>query len=266
MADESVEALLGKRFIARRDVKAVQHQNGAYSPDCALRGPHDSHDCDYRGFTMTDLRAHTAGSATYGHYLLDQENKCKFFCFDIDLDQTGQYRDDTTGELQDCNPRDVWKQPEHPARPDLMVQLRCLAEGLAARVTRMFDIPVAISYSGNKGFHTYGFTGYENAADVRALAIEVLMDPSTETFERVKGEHFWKHKVPEAGLSNATIEVFPKQDTLDGKDFGNLMRLPLGIHRKSNQRAFFIDHRAPYDVLAEADALTTLRDGIDWKA
>ncbi|WP_291319363.1 hypothetical protein [Desulfonatronospira sp.] len=37
------------------------------------------------------------------------------------------------------------------------------------------------------------------------------------------------------------LEVFPKQDQLQGKGLGNLVKLPLGIHRASGKPSYFPD-------------------------
>ena len=37
------------------------------------------------------------------------------------------------------------------------------------------------------------------------------------------------------------IEVFPKQDVVEGMDFGNAMRGPLGVHRRIRRRYWFIE-------------------------
>ena len=41
-------------------------------------------------------------------------------------------------------------------------------------------------------------------------------------------------------ISSFDLEVFPKQDQLSGKGLGNLVKLPLGIHRKSGKPSFFM--------------------------
>jgi hypothetical protein len=41
-------------------------------------------------------------------------------------------------------------------------------------------------------------------------------------------------------LSAFHLEVFPKQDQLKGKGLGNLVKLPLGIHRLSGKRSYFL--------------------------
>lgn len=93
---------------------------------------------------------------------------------------------------------------------------------------------------------------------VKELAAEIGLSPLTE-FSGGKGWHFWFFfetpvKAEEAkrcleGIKNVikkdlsafTLEVFPKQGKLSGKGFGNLVKLPLGIHRLSGKRSYFID-------------------------
>ena len=43
-----------------------------------------------------------------------------------------------------------------------------------------------------------------------------------------------------AGLKQG-IEVFPKQDRLEDGEYGNAIRAPLGVHRKSNRRYWFYE-------------------------
>ena len=42
-------------------------------------------------------------------------------------------------------------------------------------------------------------------------------------------------------LSSFHLEVFPKQDKLTGKGLGNLVKLPLGIHRQTGKRSYFVE-------------------------
>jgi hypothetical protein len=41
------------------------------------------------------------------------------------------------------------------------------------------------------------------------------------------------------GSVNEGIEVFPRQDRIEDGEFGNAIRAPLGVHRKTNQRYWF---------------------------
>ena len=117
---------------------------------------------------------------------------------------------------------------------------------LARQVTEL-DIDCAVAYSGSKGVHVYGFMPEPTpASQVRAAALLVM--EMTDEFEVLKGKHFFKHKNqdPQSGFPNFSVEVFPKQDNLEGKDLGNLMRLPLGKNQKNPQDpCFFLDMTSP---------------------
>lgn len=250
---DDLALLLAGRFIERHDVKAVQQASGAYRPERT-------------SITTRDVRDHLAGKRTIGHYLLSRENRCKVLCFDIDLDQPstrGQTPQRVCTWVDDMdithafNPREVWLDEHHPARPDLKVQLRCLAEAIAIRTHCLFDIPVAVAYSGSKGVHVYGFTGTESAAVVRKVARAVL--DSFGCFAPERGNNFFKHT--DGHYRNMTIEIYPKQDDLGGKDMGNLLRLPLGINRKTRQRGFFIDLTKGYDTMEADDPMRVLEHG-----
>lgn len=238
---------LGKRFIQRRDVKAIQRSDGAWNP---VAEP----------WKMSDLLDHIEGRKTYGHYMVSPDDKCKLFAFDIDLVKEGYWvslqEDALLNGGQPCNPREIWSNPNHEGWGFLTLQLRCMAEALALKILRVFDgdIPVAIAYSGNKGLHVYGFTGSVLASEARGAALEVLN--AFNCFENSKGQNFFRQKYGD--YKNIEIEVFPKQDTLDGKQFGNLMALPLGIHRKTSKEKFFVDVKCGYSILQAVDPLSAL--------
>jgi hypothetical protein len=261
--------LLASRFIQRPDIKAVQMdrdtkilKQGDWFPDSKIdaekrpNSPHLPH-----GFNMQHLLAHIAGERTYGHYLLNEEDNCKLFAFDIDLidKPEGNYivqPNDAEDEvdfidklevIENVNPRELWHDRRSiEARNWYKYQLKHTAHILAAKV-RELDIDCAVAYSGSKGVHVYGFTGSLPAKEVREAALLVL--DMVDEFEPSKGQHFWKHKNmdPFMGFgSNIEIEVFPKQDTLKNKSLGNLMRLPLGKNWKNpKDPTFFIDMTAP---------------------
>lgn len=248
-ASDDLAAALGKRFIERRDVKAIQSRTGAYSPVLDSEKKREK-------FTMRDLRAHLDGARTFGHYLVSPEGNCRVFAFDIDLNAAGKYTDDN-GIEHDIFPRQVWLEDEHPAKQELTITLRCLGEALLLRTHALLEMPVALAYSGGKGVHVYAFLGSMPAADARVIAREVL-DSYTNEFRAIRGDSFFEHAT---SYRNVSLELFPKQDDLDGKDLGNLMRLPLGVNRKTGQRSFFIDINQGYDKMVPDDAALVLAHG-----
>lgn len=249
--NDELAILFAKRFIQRRDVKAVQFASGAYVPDRELKNPGRFGPL---GFKMEHLLQHLEASASYGHYLLDNDSNCRLFAFDIDLEKQGSW---STLEMTDAepqsfevNPREAWQDRAHPGRPWMKMQMGMLARKFVSTIQKELGIPCAAAYSGGKGIHVYGFTGPMPAVQVRAAATFVI--ESTDDWELFKGQHFYRHKLrdPILGYPNFSVEVFPKQDSLDGKDLGNLMRLPLGRNLKSADPTFFLDLATPIGVMA----------------
>jgi len=249
--------LLAKHFIARTDVKAVQTgSKGEYMP---VRTP----------WGRADIEAHLAMEKTYGHYLLNLEDKCKLFAFDIDLDKPELFPSvdpmpipryiDASGTAVEFNPREAWLNRAHPARPQLKYQLKMVAHALVSAISKELEIPVACAYTGAKGLHVYGFTGLMSAKDVREgaqIALDSLQSSVLGPVVAVKGDCFFRfeNQDPEEGQPNLTIEVFPKQDSLDGKDLGNLMRLPLGTNLKNpKDPTFFVDMTSALNEIVPLD-------------
>lgn len=270
MTDESRELVryLGTRFIARKDIKAFQRSDGAWFPDRT-------------SFTMTNFRDHLAGNQTLGHYMLNQQDTCKYFAYDIDLvkhnrdcsitgckgcptqieelavNDTGKIV--KTGTILEGIPRNQFNEDD-PAYKTLVINLRLISEGLARMINRHLQIPVAIAFSGNKGLHVYGFTGEVPAGVAKELALTLLKGASS--FESFRGENFWRHK---HDYSMLDIEVFPKQVSLEGKDLGNLMALPLGRHQVTKNEKFFISTQALPDRLVKKDSIKVLSGDLPWE-
>ena len=165
-------------------------------------------------------------------------------------------------------PRCVDPDHEHDlgtgTNPDTMALTSILQQtafALAAKANELLDIPVAVSYSGNKGLHVYGLVGEQPAADIR-MAANLVLD-AMDHYAPSRGHVFFRDK--RDGFDALSIEVFPKQDALEGKDLGNLIRLPLGINRKSGNRGYFLKQGA-LGHLVEADAMESMTAGLRWDA
>lgn len=278
-------ALIAKKFIARRDVKAQQNSRGFYMPVV-------DEDKNRVPWLQADLEDHIAGRKTFGHYLVDQEDNCKLFAFDIDLNknvvdphthevlwsgsapETPHFGDRASynGKILRFDPRQAWLDRAHPARAWMKYQFKFVAHALCSTIEKELDIPCAVAYSGAKGIHVYGFTGLVPAEEAR-LGAQIVLDALEErplglAVEPLKGKHFFKFKNqdPVEGFPNLSIEVFPKQDSLDGKDLGNLMRLPLGRNLKSPDPTFFVDMAQSLTDLSPVDPMhaLTARSPFEW--
>lgn len=237
--------LMAERLIQRRDVKAIQGADGAYSP---VRDPVTRANSR---FTLSDLVRHTQGQATYGHYVVDQAGLCRTLAFDIDFAKEYPWRGES------LNPRDIFG-TDHPARAELNRYIRGMADGLAWRLKRYFPKLIVItSFSGGKGIHVYGCYEKPTTAEAaREQALQVLN--SFECFEAIRGKSFYQHV---SEYDCLTIEVFPKQEKIGQGGFGNLLRLPLGVHMKSRRRAFFYDPRSEVQELRPTDPIPALLYG-----
>jgi hypothetical protein len=258
--------LFAKMFIQRKDVKAVQKPDGTWKPD---RTP----------WTRADLEAHIRGERTFGHYLLDQDSKCKLFVLDVDLEKKGVWAPDLPEvdawdieadkyegsfvELDPLNPdgiglREAWLDRKHPARKWMKFQFRTLIHALTKTIKTELGIPCAAAYSGGKGVHVYGFTGSYSAAEVREGGLLIL--DSLGGWVPSRGNNFFKStdRDPITGYPNLSIELYPKQDSLADKDLGNLVRLPLGRNQKSKDPTFFIDPTAEIGELKPMNPVNAL--------
>jgi len=288
---KEIAKLFAKNFIARPDVRATQRADGAYQPAVDRTADGTAVITPDSGFGMKHLLAHINSDATYGHYLLNKDDQCKLFVFDIDLDKPDPQHPETYEQLVlpvDCDSDGVYKNffPTNPRedwlnrslglqRQYLKTQMRMLAEKLASAVSRELEIPVAATYTGNKGVHVYGFTGLMPAKDVRDGA-QMILD-NLGCFAPSRGNNFFKHKIvnahngtidEELSYQCMTVEVFPKQVALEKKGFGNLCRLPLGRNLKNPlDPTFFLDFRTNYgsQALTPRDALDALTTTNYWK-
>lgn len=287
MADtKELVRLIGTKFISRRDVKAVQKPDGSWFP------VKDRSTDEFLPFKMQDFEDHLAGRTTLGHYMLGLDDTCKLFAFDIDLAKNAGLDPETKEELpltvknitddvvsphilEDEHfaapeipemvgfPREWYLDDAHEMVPSLRYHLKTMAIGLASRIIRQTEgacTHVAIADSGSKGLHVYGFLPEPMPADIaRNIAVDVL-DSFEGCFEAFRGVNFYRST---QGYP-LEIEVFPKQTSLEGKQLGNLMSLPLGINQKTGRKKFFITSTGRFDTFHEMPADRAL-DVLPWE-
>lgn len=249
---ELAEAVL-ETFVQRRDVYAVQRADGAYHPVHAQ-------------ITPELVAQHLAGIITLGHYVLDTDSATRVICFDVDLEAEGVWMsypdfEDMPGGLTraeedawtagrvkaySSRPREDWRDRAHPGRLWYKQLLRTMGDALAYGMRHELGVPTLLTYSGSKGVHAYGLTGPVQAAEARAgaeLAMATAGKVLGGSFAPSRGSNFYKMTDGPIWAASVAVERFPKQDSLDGKKLGNLIRLPLGVNQKSPDPCFIVDER-----------------------
>lgn len=230
----AVVADLARRFISRSDVLAVQHADGAYHPE-------------RRKIAGSDLRRHVLGEVSIGHYLVNPDGLCKLWALDLDLAKKGEL------DGQPIEPRAIWAGPETPEKERLRRELFVLGVGMACRIRRVSNYPIALADSGGKGLHIYGFTGMIEAARARQIPLQIM--DRMGVWESLRGDTFFRHRWE---FKNIEMEVFPKQNAVrEGDGLGNLMRLPLGRNARTKRASYFLRP----DEWAPLNPLEALQDG-----
>lgn len=183
-----------------------------------------------RAITLQDIEDHFKGHKTYGIYLLASDGTTRTAVIDVDL-------------AKDFRQKKLSPDHKRLVRRELHYLLRRIAEMSAEAGLR----PV-VEFSGAKGYHFWYL--FENP---------VLPAMPRGILEAVK-------QALAGDVSAFNLEVFPKQDHLQGKGLGNLVKLPLGVHRLTGKRSFFhacadrsLDGQLDYLFTVEPNAAEAVR-------
>jgi hypothetical protein len=156
-------------------------------------------------------KAHMDGEVTLGSYCITQQNECKYLVIDFDVEAT------IASEVFAKNDRKSKERLEE-AKGKLRDEIKVVIEALQEKL-QIERSAILLEDSGSKGYHLWMLF------DQPYLAMDV-------------------HKVGrvianELGLQKR--EIFPKQGSISGTSLGSLIKLPLGIHRKTGERCLFLD-------------------------
>ncbi len=175
-----------------------------------------------RPLTPADIREHLLGRKTYGIYLLLSNGLTKLGVLDADLKPSK----DLKGTLSLSSP---------PVQKEATYMLERIGS-----YAHELGLKTLVEFSGGKGYHVW----FPFCTPVEpALVRQTLKDIA----ERLKND-----------LSYFSIEVFPKQDKLSGKGYGNLVKLPLGVHLGTQKRSYFIP-KVEGDVWNQIEAILNFR-------
>ena len=157
-----------------------------------------------RAMQPEDVREHLQGGKTYGIYLLNVESRTWTGVIDVDL--VPGLRDRRAAEKEKATIR----------RESIYIYTRLLELAGNAGLSCIAEV------SGGKGYHFWF--------------------PLDQPVAAVDMRNGLKMLIGELGkdLRCFSLEIFPKQDQLTGKGFGNLVKLPLGIHRVTGKKSYFV--------------------------
>lgn len=152
-----------------------------------------------------DLEAHFKGFETCGIYLLHQDGRVKLGVIDADLKSSFRESSVLRKNMAAVKRESAW---------------------MASRIMEISAVAglrPCVEFSGGKGYHFWYFFQESVPAGQAKASLARIAD-------QVKND-----------LEFFQLEVFPKQDHLSGQGFGNLVKLPLGIHRKTGKRSYFCE-------------------------
>jgi len=159
--------------------------------------------------TPAVVRNHLLGSYTVGVYPIRLDGTCTFFALDLDLDRAA---------LEQAR-----------GQPAQARQLRDSLHEQGLRVLgALHDLGLQPLFedSGYKGRHYWVFLERPESAELLHRLGRLFLA--------------WLGSQLPRGLH---LEFFPKQGETQGKGLGNLIKLPLGIHRRTGRRATLLDDR-----------------------
>ncbi|HLC15252.1 MAG TPA: CRISPR-associated primase-polymerase type A1 [Thermodesulfovibrionia bacterium] len=157
-------------------------------------------------FTLKVAEHHILGNLTAGVYPIRMDNTVNFIAFDLDLPKF-VINKAISQESQ-------WKRAM-----DRLHREACRLIDLASA----HDIPIYLEDSGFKGRHGWIFLETPVPADTAKKFGEILLS-----------------QMPGGHASEVQIEIFPKQGRVIKGSLGNLIKLPLGFHRRTGKRSLFI--------------------------
>lgn len=116
---------------------------------------------------------------------------------------------------------DIKKGIKIESQSEVMEILKSSVQNIYTRLREIGFKPY-IEFSGNKGYHIWVFFD----RSVQSYKVKKI-------FENIKNELEENEKIG--------IEIFPKQIKTEKDRFGNLIKIPLGIHKKTGKRCLFAD-------------------------
>ncbi len=175
-----------------------------------------------RALEVQDVRDHLKGHKTYGIYLLQSDSRTRLGVIDADL----------KAALRRATPTAETRRQVQRERDYLLSRL--------PEISKTLELPCLTEVSGGKGYHFWYFWEQPVPAALVRRRLEQVVQKIA------------------ADMTVFDLEVFPKQDRLAGKGLGNLVKLPLGIHRVSGRASSFT-HVSDRSIMAQLQGLSAVQ-------
>jgi hypothetical protein len=189
-----------------RFLKLFSGREGVYARQWVSPTGESGYTPIYEPFNLTVGKNHILGNFTIGIYQLRMDNTVNFIAFDIDIPKYLLSKAIIDKNLWDNLIKNIHK-------------VACKLVDVGAS----YDIPVYIEDSGFKGRHCWIFFEHPIPAKIAKRFGLIILSQIDEIPKETK------------------IEMFPKQTFVKEGGLGNLIKLPLGIHRKTGKRSQFIN-------------------------
>lgn len=151
-----------------------------------------------------DVEDHLSGRKTYGIYLVRYDGTVTLAVMDADLKQEFRGRKLKADELA------------------LVRREGAYLYSRIADLSKALGLEPLPEFSGGKGLHFWFLLESPVAPAIVKRALEEIRDTLVRD------------------LKAFNLELFPKQDQLSGKGLGNLVKLPLGVHRLTGKRSYLV--------------------------
>jgi hypothetical protein len=174
-----------------------------------------------RPMEPSDVEDHLSGRKTYGIYLLRSDATVKTAVIDVDIAKKFRNGKVTSEEKR------------------LIVRERDYLLSRIQELGNAHGLNPLVEFSGGKGYHFWFLFEFPiPAGEAKTCLTDITAMLAKD-------------------VSCFNLEVFPKQGQLTGKGMGNLVKLPLGVHRLTGRRSYFVGcHDRATD--AQLDFLTRL--------
>ncbi|MBL8897236.1 MAG: hypothetical protein JNM84_06400 [Planctomycetes bacterium] len=168
------------------------------------------------------VKNHFLGNVSLGVYVLRRDGRCSFLALDFDIEERALR--------------------EHAADAEALRRLRAAlhseCERWRGRLVEL-GLPVLLEDSGFKGRHLW-----------------VLLAPPVEAGSLRSFGLALQRELGAPGDPRIQVEIFPKQARVRAEGLGNLIKLPLGIHRRTGRRSQLLNAdgtpvERPWELLRE---------------